>query len=187
MTRIAPLEAPFTPEVDEILTALMPRDAAIPPLALFRTLAHAPPLARAMRALGSYFLGSRKAVGRTLEARDREIVILRVTARARCVYEWGVHATVFAARVAIDEAQVRSTVEGGPDDACWSDADRALLRLVDALDATCDAPDDVWSAASARFPAPALLEIGVLAAWYRGIAYVANAARVPLEPWAAQF
>jgi alkylhydroperoxidase family enzyme len=187
MTRIAPLEAAFSPEVEDILTAMMPKDSPFPPLALFRTLGHAPPLARAMQALGSYFLGSRAKVGRALEARDREIVILRVTGRARCAYEWGVHATIFAARVGIDEAQVRSTAAGGPGDTCWADADRALLRLVDALDATADAPDDVWGDAAGRFSAQALLEICVLAAWYRGISYVANAARVPLEPWAAQF
>jgi hypothetical protein len=37
------------------------------------------------------------------------IVILRVTGRARCAYEWGVHASVFAARVGLSDDQVRAT------------------------------------------------------------------------------
>ena len=36
-TRIAPLVAPFTPEVERTLTAMMP--AGAPPIALFRTFA----------------------------------------------------------------------------------------------------------------------------------------------------
>ena len=52
MSRIAPLEAPFEPGVDEVLAAMMPSGA--PPIALFRTFARNLPMARAMNGWGAY-------------------------------------------------------------------------------------------------------------------------------------
>jgi len=88
--RIAPLEAPFAPEIDASLRAMMPRNSPLPPLALFRVLVRDPRLAEAMTALGRFLLGRDCA----LDLHDRELVIDRVCARCGCEYEWGVHVTV---------------------------------------------------------------------------------------------
>lgn len=65
--RIAPLDPPYAPELAEELSRFMP--PGIPPLRLFRTLAHNP------RVLRKFRLGSLLDRG-SLEKRDREIVIL---------------------------------------------------------------------------------------------------------------
>jgi alkylhydroperoxidase family enzyme len=177
--RIAPLEPPFEPEVAALLGRMMPPDTE--PLALFRTFARNPAMAEAMQGWGSYELGRDLSVDR----RTREIVIDRATARCGAAYEWGVHIAFFAERCGLDEDQVRSTWAGGPDDPCWSERDRTVLRLVDALHDTADVPDDVWAAAAAVFDDAQLLDLVLLAGWYRAIGGVINATRVPAEPWAA--
>jgi alkylhydroperoxidase family enzyme len=185
--RIAPLEPPFSPEADALLRRLMPKDSPIPPIALFRTLAVHLPLAEAMRGVGSFFLGARGPEARALPSRAREIVIHRVCALAGCAYEWGVHATIFGPRVGLGDAELASTAGKGPEDACWSPSERALLRVVDALHARARVDDGAWNDFAASFSPAEQLEVLVLAGWYRAIAYVANATRVPCEAWARAF
>ena len=46
---------------------------------------------------------------------------------------------------------------------------------------------ELWSLLKERFPDDQLLELIVTAGWYRLLSYIINAARIPLEPWAARF
>ncbi len=183
--RIPPLEPPFEADVEHLLGKMMPRNSPIPPLALFRLLARNKPLAEAMQGLGSYFLGKKANPDEALASRDRELVIDRVCARCGCEYEWGVHATVYGARMGLSEPQIAATA--APDPAEFGGRDRLLLALVDALHDTAQVPDSLWAGAALHWSESQLLEILVLSGWYHAISYVANAARVPLEPWAARF
>src|SRR5215475_2586457 len=115
--RIAPLEAPFAPEIDASLRAMMPRNSPIPSLTLFRVLVRAPRLADAMTALGRFLLGRDCA----LDLHDRELVIDRVCARCACEYEWGVHVTVYGARAGFSPAQLEATVRGDAGTPVWSE------------------------------------------------------------------
>ena len=78
-------------------------------------------------------------------------------------------------------------MHGGPDDACWSDDDRLLLRLCDALHAQCTLDDTLWSPLRGRFSEEAMLELLMLAGFYRTVSYLTNALRLPLEADAARF
>jgi alkylhydroperoxidase family enzyme len=177
--RIAPAPHPFPPFVQEQLARLMPPDVA--PLALFTTVARDERLFR--RLLGGSLL-DRGA----LTLRQREIVIDRVTARSGSEYEWGVHVAFFGAKAAFTEAELRSLVHGSADDPCWAAGDeRALIRICDQLHDGCAVDDDLWAEARAHFPEPALIEILMLAGSYRMVAYLTNALRLPLEPFAARF
>ena len=104
-----------------------------------------------------------------LTLRQREIVIDRVTARCGSEYEWGVHVAFFAKRAGLDAAQQRSLVRGGPDDACWSAEDALLIRLCDALHERCDVDDGLWAELRARFSEEAILELLLLAGFYRTV------------------
>ena len=73
--RIAPLQPPYEPALEEMLKRWMPPGSPIKPLALFRTLAVHDELFSRMRALGAGILGH----GR-VEPRNREIVIHRTCA-----------------------------------------------------------------------------------------------------------
>ena len=76
---------------------------------------------------------------------------------------------------------------GTPTTPCWSDGDAALIRLADELHDTNTVSDELWAELTGRYTDQQLLELIVTAGWYRTLAYVINAARIPLEPWAARF
>ena len=117
--RLAPLEPPFEPALAATLAAMMP--PGVPPLRLFRTLAHNPRVLEKVRASNLLDRGS-------ITRREREIAILRATARAGADYEWGVHVAFFAAKVGLGEAQVAASARGSADDPAWSPRERLLVR-----------------------------------------------------------
>jgi 4-carboxymuconolactone decarboxylase len=182
MPRIAPLTPPYDPETADRLARWMPRDTTIEPLALFRTLALHDELFSRMRPLGAGILGH----GR-VSPRDREIVIHRACARAGAEYEWGVHAVVYGRPLGLTEEQLEATQHGDSADPAWSADDRILIELVDQLHDTCTIDDALWTRLAERFEHDQLLELLIIAGWYRLISYVANAAGIDLEPWAARF
>lgn len=176
--RVAPAAAPFEPDVQAWLDRTMPPGK--PPLRLFTTLARDP------RLFGKFFAGGLLDRGH-LTLREREIVITRTTALCRSEYEWGVHIAIFGARVGFTPAQQRALVHGTPAEACWPAQEQTLLRLCDALHRDCDVDDALWQQLRADFSDEALLELLLLAGFYRTVSYLTNALRLPLEPDAATF
>jgi alkylhydroperoxidase family enzyme len=176
--RIDAATPPYSPEVQTFLDKMMP--PGMPPLALFTT------LARDARLFERFTRGGLLDRGH-LSLRQRELVIGRVTARCGSEYEWGVHVAAFGPRIGLTDPQRVSLVRGGPDDACWSDEDRTLLRLCDSLHESCNVPDALWTELRAGFPEDAVIELLMLAGFYRMVAYLTNALRLPLESHAARF
>src|ERR1700755_679175 len=122
MSRIAPLEPPYAPEIAGQFDRIM---RGAPPLMLFRVMAgHA-------RAWEKFRGGSLLDRG-PLSLREREIVIDRTCARTGCEYEWGVHVATFAGAALLSEQQIRATVRGAATENCWSVAEQALISAVDA-------------------------------------------------------
>jgi alkylhydroperoxidase family enzyme len=173
--RVVPLGPPYAPQVEQYLTKLMPPD--VEPLKLFRTFAINLELASRMRPLGAYFLAHP-----SVEARERELIILRTTALNGAEYEWGVHASFFQE---LSHDEIAGTVPGS--DYPWSDRDRLLLSLADELDTAATLPDDLWNELQKHWSHSQLLELIVLAGWYRTISYVINALGIEREEWAARF
>jgi alkylhydroperoxidase family enzyme len=176
--RIAPANEPYAPEVQARFDALMP--PGIEPLVLFRV------LARDVR-LFQRFMGAGLLDKGHLTLRQREIVIHRVAARCGSEYEWGVHAALFAERAGLDAERLRSTVHGGPADACWAPEEALLIRFCDSLHADCTLGDALWADLTAAFSEEAILELLLLAGFYRTVSYLTNALDLPPEPFAARW
>jgi 4-carboxymuconolactone decarboxylase len=174
-TRIEPLEPPYEPDVETYLGKLMPPGSRLEPLKLFRTLAVNFDLASRMRPLGAGLLAHNK-----IEPREREIVILRTTAMNGADYEWSVHATLFSE---LTDEEIRGTVPGQRQD--WSERDSLLIDMCDELNAMARLSDELWEKLRQQWSDPQLIELVVLAGWYRTISYVINAAQIQPEPWAA--
>jgi hypothetical protein len=83
-------------------------------------------------------------------------------------------------------AQQRSLVRGGAG-SCWSAEDALLIRFCDALHERCDVDDALWAELRGRFSEEGVLELLLLAGFYRTVSYLTNALRLPLEPYAARF
>jgi alkylhydroperoxidase family enzyme len=180
--RIAPLDPPHPPETAAHLAALMPKGWEGPALALFRLWARHLPMAEALRGVGRYVL----AHG-TLDPRDRELLILRTTARCGAEYEWGVHAVFFPARVGLAPEAVAATRTGPPADPAFAPDDRLLVALADALHETSAVPDALWRELASRWDETQLLEMLLVCGFYHLVSFTANAARIPNEPFAATF
>jgi 4-carboxymuconolactone decarboxylase len=178
LARIAPLAPPYPDRVAEDFAALMP--PGMPPIALFRTLAKNPRVLRRIRRGGLLDPGS-------ITVRQREIVILRTTARAGAEYEWGVHADFFGGAAGLGDAELTATALAGPDAPCWNEEEALLIRLADELHDDARLSDETWTALGARFAEDQILEILVLAGSYRAISYVVNGTGITLEPGARRF
>jgi len=175
--RIAPAGAPLPDDIRQAIDAIM---RGRPPLVLFTT------LARDRRLFFKFFNSGLLDRGH-LTIRQREIVIDRVTASCGAEYEWGVHVSAFAAKAGLTEAQITSLTVGGPDDICWTDADRLLIRLCDSLHVNCTVDDALWAELTGRHSDEALLELLMLAGTYRTVSYLVNSLRLPPEPTATRF
>ena len=92
----------------------------------------------------------------------------------------------FGAAAGFTEAQNRAIAEGAADDAALGERDRLLVRMVDELHETAQVSDALWRQLEAAWSTEQLLELLMLAGWYHAVSYVCNAARVPLESWAAR-
>jgi alkylhydroperoxidase family enzyme len=175
--RIAPATPPLPADIQQAIDAIMRGN---PPLVLFTT------LARDHRLFFKFFNSGLLDRGH-LTIRQREIVIDRVTASCGAEYEWGVHVSTFAAKAGLSEEQIASLTNGGPQDACWDDADRVLIRLCDSLHSSCTVDDDLWAQLSEHHSDEAILELLLLAGNYRAVSYLVNALRLPPEAGARTF
>jgi len=177
--RIKPQTAPFDDDIQATFDSIMPD--GVPPLTLFTTLARDPRLFHKFASGGLLDKGN-------LSLRQREIVIDRVTARCGSEYEWGVHIAFFAERIELSEAQVYSLVHGDENDDCWGcSTERLLIRMCDELHTACGISDALWQELSADFCDEAVLELLLLAGFYRTVSYLTNATKLPLEAFAARF
>ena len=178
-TRLAPLEPPYAPEVADALRRLM-GGADAEPLGLFRTVAHHPQMLDRFRATGSTLL----SFG-TLAADERETLIQRTTARCGAAYEWGVHAALFAPALGLGEAWLAATWAGGPDDPAFSERQRTLVRLADALHERAAVDDELWTQLEAGWSAEQLVEAVCVCGFYHLVAFVCGTFALAPEPWAA--
>ena len=182
VSRLPPLAPPYSPELQALLVKMTP-PAAPEILALFRVLAHNPVLAERMTGWGGYLLGRRAS----LSLRDREVVIDRTCARCGAQYEWGVHVAAFSEAAGFSPPQNAAIADPAADDGALTPRDRLLVRMCDELHDNANVTDALWRELAQHWTPPQLIELLVLAGWYRAISYVCNAAQVPLESWAARW
>ena len=176
---LEPLSPPYPPAIADILSRY-PKGEDDYLLSLFRVFANS-----------ERFLKD-KGVANLLDAqspltiRQREIIILRVTANTKCEYEWGVHVSIFSRAAGLSEDEVRSTLAADPGDS-WNAEERLLIRVVDDLcEYACIQPAQLGQF-QASFSKEAQLDIMSLVGHYHLISYVANSTGLPPEPMAARF
>ena len=177
MPRIAPLEPPYPPEIQDQFDRIM---RGAPPLMLFRVIASNPRAWEKFRSAGLLDRGP-------LSLREREIVIDRTCALNSCEYEWGVHVATFAQAARLTEPEILATVREGAAAPCWSAAEQALLAAVDALHARSTLSDDEFARLASNYDDAQIFEIILLCGFYRTVSYLANGLDLPLEANAARF
>jgi len=176
--RLAPVEPPFAPDIDALLARYPRQEGYL--LTLFRTFANS---ARFLQR-GVPNLLDRES---PLALRDREIVILRVTANFGCEYEWGVHVAIFARAAKFSDAQVAATRGSGPGSDVWAPREQRLIAAVDAFCREGALAADAIDAFTEDWTTAQQLEILALCGAYHTISLVARLAQLPPEPFAARF
>ena len=152
-----------------------------PPLVLFTT------MARDRRLFFKFFNSGLLDRG-NLTIRQREIVIDRVTATAAPNTNGVCTSPSTRPRLGLTGDPDRLVwSSGGPDDDCWADEDRVLIRLCDGLQQSSTVDDDVWADLTVHHSDEAILELLMLAGTYRTVSYLVNGLRLPLEPGAGRF
>jgi len=178
MERIRPVEPPYAEDVATTLESMMP--PGVPPLRLFRTLAHNPRILAKIRNGNLLDRGS-------IERVDRELAILRTCARCGSEYEWGVHVVVFARRFGLGEDTIAGTVHWDAADPRWSEREACIVALVDALHDAAAVDDALFARVREHFETDQIVELLVLIGFYHTISFVTNALRIDLEPNAERF
>lgn len=145
------------------------------PLNIFLTLAKNEALFTAFSKLGGHLLGRHATIPR----RERELVILRVGWRSGSDYEFGQH-TLIGRQVGVTDDEIARLARDGLDG--WDEGDAALLTMADELCADDDVSDATWAALAARWSEPQLLELLVLAGFYRLVSGFLRSVAVQREP-----
>ena len=144
------------------------------PLNIFSTMVHNRRVANRTVLLGGAFLGKG-----TISGREREIVILRVGHNASAQYEFGQH-VVIGRREGLTDDEIASLATEDPGDD-WATTERALIALADELcDVDC-VSDETWATLSQTFDEGQMVELVVLAGYYRMISGFLNSAGVQLD------
>jgi alkylhydroperoxidase family enzyme len=146
-------------------------------LNIFRTLAKHRPLYERFNRLGGFLL-----YRGLLPARHREIVILRTGWRSGSVYEFGQH-TRFGREAGMTPEEIRRLATEGSDG--WTPDERTLVIFADELCATNTVSEETWEALAGRWNEEELLELVVLAGFYRLVSGFLNTIGVQLEPGTA--
>lgn len=174
--RVGPAPLPLPADIQASIDGIMRGNK---PLVLFTT------VARDRRLFFKLFNSGLLDRGH-LTLRQREIVIDRVTARCGAEYEWGVHTAVYAAAAGLTETQIASLLgDGASGD--WSGEEQILIRLCDSLHDGCAIDDELWQSLSGYHSDEAIIELLMLAGYYRMVSYLVNGLRLPLEPNSPRF
>jgi alkylhydroperoxidase family enzyme len=166
--RIAPVRRA---DADEHQNRLFDQIGPGEPLHLFGTLAHHSKLLKAWLPFGGRLL-----FGGRIDGRERELAILRTSARCGADYEWGQHVGI-ARSAGLSDAEIVACAASEPGEPL-GETDLVLLRGVDELVADHELADATWTALSERFDDAGMIEFTLLVGHYAMIAGLLRSARV---------
>lgn len=178
------LGRPRITPIDDATATDAQRDALAPlgPMAelnIFRTLAVHPKLLRSWLPFGGRLLQ-----GSTLDARIRELVILRTAARCGSDYEWGQHVGI-GRDAGLSDEEILACATSGPDDSTvtsWSGVEQCVLGAVDELVGERCMAAATWDAlAEAGWSDAQLIELPMLVGHYAMLAGMLRSVGVETE------
>jgi 4-carboxymuconolactone decarboxylase len=169
--RVLPLdESEWTPEQRELLTGGTTR----PVLNIFRTLVRHPDLYRKWSAFGRQVLAHS-----TLDARTRELVILRTGHLCRSPYEFHQH-TRIGKRAGITDAEIER-IKLGASAPGWTPLEQICLTATDELHSEQRVSDATWSELSRHFDTKQLIDLVFVIGQYTLVSMALNSLGVQIE------
>jgi alkylhydroperoxidase family enzyme len=157
-----------SPEVREALEAL-------PPLNIFRALAHAETCLRPALRLGQAILTRQE-----LDAVLRELAILHVARLTGAEYEWIQHVAIGKA-VGVTDDQVAALERGDTGADCFDEPARLILRLTTQLVQDDAIAQDALDTARQTFSDREIVELILTCGYYRTLAAVMRSVDIDLD------
>jgi alkylhydroperoxidase family enzyme len=151
-------------------------------LNVFRTLLHHPRVAKVVNDLLLMLLFD----GNELDARLRELLIMRIGWHTDCDYEWTQHWHI-ALKFGLTEEELEA-VKDWRNAACFTDADRAVLAATDETLDDGKISDTTWAACEVALKEPeVIIELNVAIGAWRLISQFARSANLELEEGVASW
>jgi 4-carboxymuconolactone decarboxylase len=119
-----------------------------------------------------------------LDPADRELAILRVTGRCQAEHEWGVHVAYFGKTSGLTGSQVAATVTNAEPTPAWTEKQRAIIVVADAIVDRRPFTGDESALVRATLTDGERTEFVALSSLYLGVAAVCAVLEVPAEPGA---
>jgi 4-carboxymuconolactone decarboxylase len=159
---------------EKTIAALEPyRDADGRIYAIWATLAHHEDALRRFLVFGNHVLGKN-----TLPLPSRELMILRIAARAQAGYEWDQHVRI-ARRAGLSDNDILAGANGAWDS--LSGLDQALLAATDSLLDHQHVDDDLWQTLTAYLSVEQIIDVLYTVGQYLTIATVINTLGIQVE------
>ena len=149
---------------------------ALPPLNIFKLLAHAETSFRPALRLGASILGQQD-----LDPVLRELAILRVARLTPAEYEWVQHVDIHLA-VGGSQDQVDALARDDIEADVFSDDQRAVLRFTTEVVRDGTASQATFDAVAASHPPKELAELVLAISYYMLIARVMNVFDIDMDP-----
>ena len=169
VARIQPVDPGATP--DKVREAL----DNLPPLNIFRTLAHAETAFRPFLRFGGAVLGRMQ-----LDPVVRELVILVVAREAEAEYEWIQHVAI-AKAVGASDAQIEALRAGDDAADAFDDAQGAAIELAAAVVRGPRVPDELFERVRSQFGEREVVELLLAIGDYWMLARVMTVLEVDLD------
>jgi 4-carboxymuconolactone decarboxylase len=164
-TRLSPVdEANLQPKTLEALAPYRDADGRI--YAIWATLAHHEDALRRFLVFGNHVLGRN-----TLPLRSRELMILRIAARAGAAYEWDQHVRI-ARRAGLTDHEIRRGATGRWED--LGELNQVPLEATDSLLERRGVDDDLWHRLRAQLTDQQIIDVLYTVGQYLTIATVIN-------------
>ena len=171
--RIEPLTE-LTGDAEELVGTLITGPDG-KPINIFATLAKHPKMAKRFNLFGGFLLNKG-----LVPAREREIVILRVGWNARAVYEFGQH-TIIGRNCGLSATEIKALATDDPSAGDWSSDDQALIAVADDLCRDDCVSDATFAQLTSRWNEAEVMELIVVAGFYRLVSGFLNSAGVQLD------
>jgi 4-carboxymuconolactone decarboxylase len=166
--RVSPLPESEQTEADKELL----RSSILPDANIFTTLVRAPGLFRKWLPFGGKLLSGK------LDARDRELLILRTAWNCQAEYEWGQH-VIIGGQAGLAAHEIERIPSRSTDG--WTSKDATLLRAADELHDDCCISDDTWTELARVYDVQQLIEIPMLVGQYHLVAMTLNSLGVAMD------
>lgn len=148
----------------------------LPPLNIFRTLAHAETAFRPYLRFGAAILGELK-----LDPRLRELAILQVAALAEAEYEWVQHVAI-GRHVGVTDEQIAAVERGDLGAGCFGEPERAVLAFTAEAVRGPRVAEETWGAVSAVLTPREIVELLLTVGSYLMLARVMTVLEIEVDP-----